>query len=136
MCFFFVGAVQELPLTGLLPRGFHPGWQLEIYGRVKILPHAFYINLQEGSHLWPHPVIPLHLNPRFSKYEYIYVDLFKKRVACYLLWPPFRCCVAWLMALWWGLLGGTAPLTFFISPLHCVVMFYTSRSTMLLPGEY
>lgn len=54
-----------VPLTATLPNGFKQGWQLEILGRVKILPSAFYINLQQGSSLWPHPIIPLHLNPRF-----------------------------------------------------------------------
>ncbi|XP_060532035.1 galectin-8-like isoform X2 [Cylas formicarius] len=55
----------EIPITANLDLGFKCGWQLEISGRVKILPSSFYINLQEGRHLWPHPVIPLHLNPRF-----------------------------------------------------------------------
>ncbi|KAJ8985473.1 hypothetical protein NQ317_015012 [Molorchus minor] len=55
----------DVPVTAVLPRGFQRGWQLEIYGRVKILPHAFYINLQVGTQLWPHPIVPLHLNPRF-----------------------------------------------------------------------
>nr|XP_015834566.1 PREDICTED: galectin-8 isoform X2 [Tribolium castaneum] len=58
--------IQDTPVTFLLPGGFQRDWQLEIYGRVKILPHSFYVNLQEGSHRWPHPRIPLHLNPRFS----------------------------------------------------------------------
>ncbi|XP_971732.1 galectin-8 [Tribolium castaneum] len=57
---------MDTPVTFLLPGGFQRDWQLEIYGRVKILPHSFYVNLQEGSHRWPHPRIPLHLNPRFS----------------------------------------------------------------------
>ncbi|XP_030745770.1 galectin-4-like isoform X3 [Sitophilus oryzae] len=58
---------QELivPVTATLPKGFQVGWQLEISGRIKILPAAFYVNLQVGDKLWPHPVIPLHLNPRF-----------------------------------------------------------------------
>ncbi|XP_076274453.1 galectin-8-like isoform X2 [Rhynchophorus ferrugineus] len=54
-----------VPVTAALPQGFKEGWQLEIFGRVKILPASFYINLQVGDKLWPHPVIPLHLNPRF-----------------------------------------------------------------------
>ncbi|CAG9861068.1 unnamed protein product [Phyllotreta striolata] len=68
------GDVQEictngqlrLPLTLSLPQGFKQGWQLEIDGRVKILPVNFFINLQDGSQLWPHPNIHLHLNPRFG----------------------------------------------------------------------
>ncbi|KAF5280014.1 hypothetical protein FQA39_LY05395 [Lamprigera yunnana] len=55
-----------VPLTGHLLNGFQEGWQLEINGRVKLLPHSFYINLQDGAQLWPHPIIPLHLNPRFN----------------------------------------------------------------------
>ena len=31
-----------------------------------MLPHSFTINLQQGSSIWPHPIIPLHLNPRFA----------------------------------------------------------------------
>ncbi|CAH1124545.1 unnamed protein product [Ceutorhynchus assimilis] len=54
-----------VPITAELPKGFQEGWQLEIIGRVKILPSSFYINLQQGKTLWPHPLIPLHLNPRF-----------------------------------------------------------------------
>ncbi|XP_050303609.1 galectin-9-like isoform X2 [Anthonomus grandis grandis] len=54
-----------VPITAELPKGFKTDWQLEIIGRVKLLPSAFYINLQEGNKLWPHPMIPLHLNPRF-----------------------------------------------------------------------
>lgn len=63
--------LQDIPITLSLPKGFQRGWQLEIYGRVKILPHSFYINLQEGSQNWPHPNIPLHLSLRFSKYLWI-----------------------------------------------------------------
>ncbi|GLV33085.1 galectin [Carabus blaptoides fortunei] len=54
------------PFIGRLPKGLQPGWQLEIFGKVKLLPHSFYINLQEGNQYWPHPIIPLHLNSRFN----------------------------------------------------------------------
>ncbi|XP_066154476.1 galectin-8-like isoform X3 [Euwallacea fornicatus] len=54
-----------VPVTAKFPCNFKVGWQLEVVGKVKILPSAFYINLQQGDKLWPHPVIPLHLNPRF-----------------------------------------------------------------------
>ncbi|XP_018574242.1 galectin-4 isoform X2 [Anoplophora glabripennis] len=65
--------VQQLdvPVTATLPKGFQKNWQLEICGRVKILPSAFYINLQKGSQLWPHPIIPLHLNPRFNTLAFV-----------------------------------------------------------------
>lgn len=56
----------DIPLTAVLPAYFNEGWQINIYGRVKLLPHSFYVNLQEGRQLWPHPKIPLHVNPRFS----------------------------------------------------------------------
>lgn len=42
-------------------------YKIEIQGRTKLLPHIFFINLQIGRHIWPHPSVPLHLNPRFSK---------------------------------------------------------------------
>ncbi|KAJ8922630.1 hypothetical protein NQ315_007662 [Exocentrus adspersus] len=64
-------ASDEVPVTALLPKGFQKHWQLVISGRVKILPYSFYINLQKGSQLWPHPVVPLHLNPRFGKNSFI-----------------------------------------------------------------
>lgn len=57
---------QTVPYTGNLLEGFQEGWQLEISGRVKLLPHSFHINLQDGVQLWPHPIIFLHLNPKFN----------------------------------------------------------------------
>lgn len=65
--FFHLMIIQVVPITAKLPNGFKTGWQLEITGRVKILPSSFYINLQQGDTLWPHPIIPLHLNPRFCE---------------------------------------------------------------------
>ncbi|CAH1976229.1 unnamed protein product [Acanthoscelides obtectus] len=56
----------EVPLTAKLPTGLKLGQQLEIHGKVKILPSSFFINLQEGTHMWPHPPVHLHLNPRFN----------------------------------------------------------------------
>uniref|UniRef100_A0AAR5PV27 Galectin n=1 Tax=Dendroctonus ponderosae TaxID=77166 RepID=A0AAR5PV27_DENPD len=63
----FINQQLVVPVTAQLPTSLKPGCQLEIMGRVKILPSAFYINLQDGNTLWPHPMIPLHLNPRFCK---------------------------------------------------------------------
>ncbi|XP_049834573.1 galectin-6-like isoform X1 [Schistocerca gregaria] len=54
----------DTPFTGSLEE-FGIGHELEITGRVKILPHSFYVNLQSGSYVCPHPIIPLHINPRF-----------------------------------------------------------------------
>lgn len=54
----------DTPFTGTFEE-FGIGHELEITGRVKILPHSFYVNLQSGSYVCPHPIIPLHINPRF-----------------------------------------------------------------------
>lgn len=56
-----------MPFLGKLSKPLALGWALEICGRLKMLPQSFYINLQDSVHMWPHPVIPLHLNPRFCK---------------------------------------------------------------------
>lgn len=55
-----------VPLTGILQRDLSRGWELNIKGRVKILPHSFLINLQKGRHVWPDPIIPLNLNVKFA----------------------------------------------------------------------
>ena len=52
----------------MLPEKLEFGSQIEFYGKVKLLPHSFYINLQDGTQLWPHPNVLLHLNPRFRKF--------------------------------------------------------------------
>lgn len=49
----------------MLLNGLTEGHQLVVEGHVKVAPHSFYINLQKGHHIWPHPKIPLHLNVRF-----------------------------------------------------------------------
>uniref|UniRef100_A0A1A9W0I9 Galectin n=1 Tax=Glossina brevipalpis TaxID=37001 RepID=A0A1A9W0I9_9MUSC len=57
-----------LPFYGMFPRGtFTLGRVLRIEGRIKLLPHSFYINLQTGCDVWPHPTVAFHLNPRFAK---------------------------------------------------------------------
>ncbi|XP_023165754.1 galectin-9 isoform X3 [Drosophila hydei] len=57
-----------LPYYGkILPKSLKEGRCLKIDGRVRLLPHSFYINLQQGHNIWPHPVIAFHLNPRFSQ---------------------------------------------------------------------
>lgn len=59
----------ELPYYGLLPpKSFGVGKCLRIEGRVKLLPHSFYVNLQGGQNIWPHPIIAFHFNPRFAKH--------------------------------------------------------------------
>lgn len=55
-----------MPFYGKLLQPFVQGSRLHLFGRVKILPHSFYINLQAGDSIWPHPTIAFHLNPRFA----------------------------------------------------------------------
>lgn len=56
-----------LPYYGLLPpKMFGCGKSLRIEGRVKLLPHSFFINFQGGQDIWPHPIIAFHFNPRFA----------------------------------------------------------------------
>ncbi|XP_065159825.1 galectin-8-like isoform X2 [Atheta coriaria] len=56
----------RMPFLGKLSQPLNIGTQLEICGKVKLLPHSFYVNLQNGLNIHPHAIIPLHLNPRFS----------------------------------------------------------------------
>ncbi|EFN82261.1 galectin-9 isoform X1 [Harpegnathos saltator] len=55
----------DVPITVDIGSEFRVGARLFITGRLKLLPHSFYVNLQKGKTIYPHPVIPLHLNPRF-----------------------------------------------------------------------
>lgn len=55
-----------VPWMGRLGGSFTRGKKLHIYGKVKLLPHAFTINLQDSQFFWPHATVPLHINPRFS----------------------------------------------------------------------
>lgn len=57
---------QMMPFYGKLQSNMITGARLNIVGRVKVLPHSFYINLQQGQNIWPHPNISFHLNPRFN----------------------------------------------------------------------
>lgn len=57
---------MTIPYLGNIPGGFTRNKIIHILGKVKLLPHSITINLQEKPFFWPHPVIPLHLNPRFS----------------------------------------------------------------------
>lgn len=59
---------MKLPYYGVIPKNsFLLGHVIKIEGRVRLLPQSFYINLQSGHDCWPHPIIALHLNPRFCK---------------------------------------------------------------------
>uniref|UniRef100_A0A182K393 Galectin n=1 Tax=Anopheles christyi TaxID=43041 RepID=A0A182K393_9DIPT len=57
---------KPMPYTGVLQESFTDGRKLHLYGRVKLLPHSFYVNLQSSAYVWPHPNILFHLNPRFG----------------------------------------------------------------------
>lgn len=57
---------KPMPYTGVLQEPFTNGRKLHLYGRVKLLPHSFYVNLQSSAYVWPHPSILFHLNPRFG----------------------------------------------------------------------
>lgn len=54
-----------MPFYGRLPP-LKAGYRLHMFGRVKFLPHSFYLNLQGGHNIWPHPIVALHINPRFT----------------------------------------------------------------------
>ncbi|XP_043277949.1 galectin-9-like [Venturia canescens] len=56
----------KVPVTIKIDREFNHGARIFIKGRLKLLPHSFYVNLQRGEMLYPHPEIALHLNPRFQ----------------------------------------------------------------------
>lgn len=60
------GEFLDIPYYGKLEHQFLTGCEINIKGRVKLLPHSFYINLQQGIKIWPHPGIPFHFNPRFA----------------------------------------------------------------------
>ncbi|XP_076659628.1 galectin-8 [Halictus rubicundus] len=55
----------NVPITVELKTEFKRGTILFVAGRLKLLPHSFIVNLQNGKVIYPHPIIPLHLNPRF-----------------------------------------------------------------------
>lgn len=55
-----------VPYYGKLRLPFDTSHVLHIHGRLKLLPDSFYVNLQCGSKIWPHPLIHFHFNPRFN----------------------------------------------------------------------
>ncbi|XP_063222308.1 galectin-4-like [Bacillus rossius redtenbacheri] len=57
---------METPFFGVLSHPFGPGTYLEVVAQLKLAPHSFYLNLQQGVRAWPHPSIALHVNPRFK----------------------------------------------------------------------
>lgn len=57
----------KIPFLAFIPEGFTRNRIIHITGMTKMLPKDFTINLQSTSNIWPHPQIPLHMNPRFSQ---------------------------------------------------------------------
>ncbi|XP_039305624.1 galectin-4 isoform X2 [Solenopsis invicta] len=90
----------DVPITVDIGSEFHVGSRLFIAGRLKLLPHSFYVNLQKGKTIYPHPVIPLHLNPRFlygSSAPYVVMNCWnngawghEERHQGHLSWMPGR----------------------------------------------
>lgn len=55
-----------VPYYGKLKHPFTTSHVLHIHGKLKMLPDSFYVNLQNSSKIWPHPLIHFHFNPRFN----------------------------------------------------------------------
>jgi Galactoside-binding lectin len=55
-----------VPYSANIPGCFTKNKSIHIVGKVKMLPHSITINLQEKPYFWPHPIIALHINPRFE----------------------------------------------------------------------
>lgn len=60
------GNFIQMPFYGKVNSQFTMGTRLHIIGRVKVLPHSFFVNFQRGDKIWPHPIIAFHFNPRFA----------------------------------------------------------------------
>lgn len=63
-------ASLPVPYIVKIPGGFTRK-SIHIVARVKMLPHSITINLQQKHYAWPHPTIPLHINPRFHGGKHI-----------------------------------------------------------------
>lgn len=89
-----------VPITVAIESEFKTGSRLFIGGRLKLLPHSFYVNLQKGRAIYPHPAIALHLNPRFlygSSAPYVVMNCWtngcwghEERHGGHLSWMPGR----------------------------------------------
>lgn len=64
-------ASLPVPYTVNIPSKFTTRKSIHIHAKVKMLPHSITINLQQKHYAWPHPVIALHINPRFSSGHHI-----------------------------------------------------------------
>lgn len=58
---------KRTPFIGCFAEKLQTGSEIEICGRVKLLPFSFLINLQQGRNIWPHPSINLHISTRFNQ---------------------------------------------------------------------
>ncbi|CAB0006315.1 unnamed protein product, partial [Nesidiocoris tenuis] len=58
-----VPIVQKFSKSLTLPR------TIVIAGTVYLLPFGFHVNLQSGSYVYPHPVIPFHMSVRWRPCE-------------------------------------------------------------------
>uniref|UniRef100_A0A1B6MNG8 Galectin n=1 Tax=Graphocephala atropunctata TaxID=36148 RepID=A0A1B6MNG8_9HEMI len=59
--------LQVTPIYGIFQKKLTLNSEIEIIGRIKYLPTSFFVNLQEGKNIYPHPEIPLHISSRFSQ---------------------------------------------------------------------
>ncbi|CAH1403666.1 unnamed protein product [Nezara viridula] len=61
----------HLPFFYNLEEDVKPGFKIEIKGKIKLLPVSFRVNLQSSEHVFPHPLIPYHLNVRYAPECYV-----------------------------------------------------------------
>lgn len=59
-------SILAVPYNSNIPGGFTKNKSIHIIARVKMLPHSITINLQSKPFFHPHPIIALHVNPRFG----------------------------------------------------------------------
>uniref|UniRef100_A0A0A9XUI5 Galectin n=1 Tax=Lygus hesperus TaxID=30085 RepID=A0A0A9XUI5_LYGHE len=59
----------ELPLVKKLPQSLSITTTIIVEGTVYLLPFTCYFNLQSGSQIYPHPLIPLHMSLRWQPSE-------------------------------------------------------------------
>lgn len=107
----------HLPFTYIIDGDLKLGSKIEIKGKIKLLPVSFRVNLQSAEQVYPHPLIPYHLNVRYSP-------------ECYVVQNS------------WGFTGNTwdeevrSPLPLSWSPgKDCVVNIYLHESYVIVKGE-
>jgi hypothetical protein len=60
-----------VPYLVNIPDAFTRNKSIHILARVKMLPNSITINLQHKHYAWPHAIIPLHINPRFTSGHHV-----------------------------------------------------------------